>query len=248
VKSNMSTDLPVHQRMSDEDVLAQVPTFLVAGHETTSTATTWALFALCKDKRVQEKLREELLEVDTDSPTMDELNALPYLDMVVRETMRVHPPVPSSLRQAMQDDVLPLHKPFTDTKGVVHDCIKVHKGQTIQIPILGINQDKSIWGEDALEFRPERWQSIPEGAHSIPGIWGNLLTFLGGHRACIGYRFSLVEMKALLFTLIRALEFELAVPAEDITKKSTIVQRPMVITDPKAGNQLPLLVKPVVRS
>jgi hypothetical protein len=54
-------------------------------------------------------------------------------------------------------------------------------------------------------------------------------------------------MKVLLFTLVRALEFELAVPAEDIIKKSTIVQRPVLVTDPEGGNQLPLLVKPYQR-
>jgi hypothetical protein len=110
--------------------------------------------------------------------------------------------------------------------------------------------------------RPERWESIPEGAGAIPGVWGNMLTFLGGPRACIGYRFSLVEyvplethtnahtltsiirMKALLFTLIRAFEFELAVPAKDIVKRQSIVQRPMVLSDPDGGNQMPLLIKP----
>jgi hypothetical protein len=52
-------------------------------------------------------------------------------------------------------------------------------------------------------------------------------------------------MKALLFTLVRAFEFELAVPPEDIGKKSTIVQRPVVLSDPTGGNQMPLLLKPV---
>lgn len=52
-------------------------------------------------------------------------------------------------------------------------------------------------------------------------------------------------MKALLFTLIRAFEFELAVPPEDIGKKAAIVQRPLVISDPEGGNQMPLLLKPV---
>jgi len=54
-------------------------------------------------------------------------------------------------------------------------------------------------------------------------------------------------MKVLLFTLVRAFEFELAVPAKDIIKKSTIVQRPVLVTDPEGGNQLPLLVKPYQR-
>jgi hypothetical protein len=54
-------------------------------------------------------------------------------------------------------------------------------------------------------------------------------------------------MKVLLFTLVRAFEFELAVPAKDIIKKSTIVQRPVLVTDREGGNQLPLLVKPYQR-
>lgn len=59
------------------------------------------------------------MTVDTDNPTMDQLNALPYLDMVVRETMRIHCPVPSTIRIAVKDDVLPLSKPVMDTKGRV---------------------------------------------------------------------------------------------------------------------------------
>jgi hypothetical protein len=51
-------------------------------------------------------------------------------------------------------------------------------------------------------------------------------------------------MKALLFTLVRAFEFELAVPANDIKKKQTIVQRPILVSEPEAGNQMPLLIKP----
>lgn len=73
---------------------------------------------------IQTKLREELLSVDTDTPSMDELIALPYLDAVVRETLRVHSPVPSTVRIAMKDDVLPVEKPFTDKYGVIHDSIR----------------------------------------------------------------------------------------------------------------------------
>ncbi|KIK32337.1 hypothetical protein CY34DRAFT_101741, partial [Suillus luteus UH-Slu-Lm8-n1] len=93
-------------------------------------------------------------------------------------------------------------------------------------------------------FNPDRWASLPEVASQVPGVWGHLMTFLGGPRACIGYRFSLVEMKALLFTLVRAFEFELAVPALDVGKRTTLVQRPFLRSDPKSKSQLPLLVKP----
>lgn len=89
-----------------------------------STGTTWALFALTQAPAVQRKLRDELLTVATDNPTMDELNALPYLDAVVRETMRVHAPVPSSFRVATKDDVLPLSRPVSDKKGVLHEYIR----------------------------------------------------------------------------------------------------------------------------
>ncbi|TEB31341.1 cytochrome P450 [Coprinellus micaceus] len=247
VRANMATDIPEHQRMSDTDVLAQVPTFLVAGHETTSTSTTWALYALSKDLEVQRKLREELLQVSTDDPTMDELNALPYLDAVTRETLRLHAPVSSTLRVAVKDDTIPLSTPVTDRDGKTHEYLHVRKGQTLFVPIVPINRDAAIWGEDGHEFKPERWESVPARASAIPGVWGNSLTFLGGPRACIGYRFSVIEMKAILFTLIRAFEFEFAVPVEDIGKKSTLVSRPFLRSDPKAGNQLPLKVRPYAR-
>lgn len=249
VKANMSASVPDHQKMSDEDVIDQVATFIAAGHETTGTGTTWALFALTQNPGVQAQLREELLRVLTDTPSMDELSALPYLDAVIRETMRLYAPLPSTTRVAHADDVLPLSTPLTDSKGNVHRSIVLKKGQWVSIPVLAMNRSKSIWGEDAWEFKPERWQSPPDTAHDIPGIWGNTLTFMGGPRACIGWRFAVTEMKALLFTLIRSFELELAVPPEEIVGKlSAVVYRPMVKSNREAGNVLPLIIKPFQRA
>lgn len=73
---------------------------------------------------MQTKLREELFTVDTDTPTVNQLNALPYLEMVVRESLRVHPPVPSTGRVAMKDDILPLRQPVTDRNGKVHLTVR----------------------------------------------------------------------------------------------------------------------------
>ncbi|KAH7910390.1 cytochrome P450 [Hygrophoropsis aurantiaca] len=248
VRANMATDVPDNQKLSDDDVLAQVHTFLVTGNDTVTTATTWALFALTQHPEAQVKLRKELLTIESETPSMDELSALPYLDGVIREALRVYTPVPSSLRIAMKDDVIPLDTPFTDKNGEVQTEIKIIKGDYIAIPILAINRSEALWGPDAKEFKPERWESPPENASNIPGIWGHLLTFLGGPRACIGYRFALIEMKALLFTLVRAFEFTLAVPAADIVKKVEVVQRPFVRSEPGSDSQMPLFIKPYRRA
>ncbi|KAH0835841.1 cytochrome P450 [Lanmaoa asiatica] len=266
VKANIATDIPESQRLSDEDVLAQVPTFLSAGHETTGMATTWALHAMTTAPEIQTKLREELLSVETENPSMDELMALPYLDAVVKETLRVHPPIIATLRTAMKDDVVPVEKPFMDKNGVVRDSIRyalcpiansryiftlphrIRKGETIFIPIQAIHRSRELWGPDAHEFKPERWENIPEAVSQIPGVWGHQLTFLGGPRACIGYRFAVVELKAILFTLVRAFEFELAVPASDIGKRHAALAQPFLRSDPKSGAQFPLLLKPYKRT
>ncbi|KAF9815448.1 hypothetical protein IEO21_04619 [Rhodonia placenta] len=243
LKSNLSRDNPESQRLSDKDVLAQVPTFLIAGHETTSNAVAWCLYALTQNSEIQQKLRDELWSVPTEDPTMDELNELPYLEAVVRETMRVHAPVPATERVAIKDDVILLNTPYVDIHGQVQDSVRVRKGDHIFIPIIAMNKSKALWGEDAFEFKPERWESIPDAVQTIPGVWANMMSFLGGAHSCIGFRFSVVEMKALVFALVRSFEFELAVPAGQLTAKTIGVQRPAVRGEQNQGCQLPLLIK-----
>ncbi|KAJ7078786.1 cytochrome P450 [Mycena epipterygia] len=244
VKANTSDDIPEHQRLSDADVIAQIPTFFIAAHDTTSAGTAWALHALSVNQTLQKKLREELLNIPTDNPTMDQLNSLPYLERVVRETMRVRAPAPFTFRMAMADDVLPLAKPYTDRKGKLHSSIRIPKGTMIRLALGAVNLDKEIWGADAAEFRPERWEHIPEAANAVPGVWANLSTFLAGPHHCIGFRFAIVEMKALLFTLIRAFEFHAAVGEDEIIVGSGSIQRPKVRSELGKGPQLPLIARP----
>ncbi|KAJ7434091.1 cytochrome P450 [Mycena galericulata] len=244
LKANLSSDLPESQRLSDAEVIAQIPTFLFAGHETTSASLSWALHALSEKPAVQSKLRDELFTLSTENPTMDELNTLAYLESVVRETMRVHAPVMHTQRMAMQDDVLPLSKPFIDKQGKSHDSLPIPKGQVMHIPMLAVNTDKEIWGDDAGEFNPERWEHIPEAVSSVPGVWANIFSFFAGPNNCIGFRFSLVEMKVLLFMLIRTFEFEPGTPKGSIVPKAVgLVNRPSVLGDEK-GSGLPLILKP----
>jgi len=243
VRNNMSPDVPEHRRLSDEEVKAQVASFLIAGHETPTIATSWALFSLAKNRKIQAKLREELLTVDTYKPTMDQLNALTYLDMVIRETMRMYPPFKANSRVSAKDDILPLAKPIIDRRGNMLSSISIQEGQVVIIPLSAIHKDKSIWGEDALDFRPGRWECLPGSVNTLPGVWSHLLSFWGGPRSCIGFRFAITEMKALLFTLVRAFEFDLAVPAEQVSEEIGLGNRPILTTDPEARYQLPLLVK-----
>jgi hypothetical protein len=122
----------------------EIPTFLIAGHETTATATTWCLYALSLNPTVQQKLREELLKVDTEYPSMDEINALPYLDCVIRETLRVHAPVPSTIRVAMEDDVLPLSEPFVDKTGkTLSEVMYVYALAAMALPLIPIIEQHS---------------------------------------------------------------------------------------------------------
>lgn len=85
-----------------------------------STSMAWFLYAMCSNPEIQKRLRAEVFSLNSDSPTMDELNSLKYLDGVVRETLRLFSVVPLLQRVADQDDVIPLTKPYVDSKGVSH--------------------------------------------------------------------------------------------------------------------------------
>ncbi|EPT02364.1 hypothetical protein FOMPIDRAFT_141460 [Fomitopsis schrenkii] len=243
IKANTDPSIPESERLTDEEILARE--FLVAGHETTSNVTAWALYSLSIEQHVQMRLREECLTIPTDYPTMDDLNDLPYLDSVVRETLRLHPPLNSSMWEATKTDIIPLNKPYIDVYGRPHDYVQVDKDCLVQIPILAVNRSKAIWGEDALEFRPERWDRVPQAAQKVPGTWSNMMTFLGGPRACIGYRFSLTErvQHTLIFTLIRTFEFELAVPKDDVVRQNASIQRPVLRSALDKGSQLPMFIR-----
>ncbi|KAJ7801581.1 cytochrome P450 [Mycena olivaceomarginata] len=244
LKANLSPDVPANQRLSDRELVSQIPTFFVAGHETTSTAASWALHALSQNIIAQTKLRKELLTVSTDNPTMDELNSLPYLESVVRETLRIYSPVTFRHRMAMQEDILPLSKPYVDKEGEPHNSRHPQRPKAIiYIPILAVNTDKDIWGPDAREWKPERWETIPDEVSAIPTAWGNLLTFFAGPHNCVGFRFAVLELKAMLFTIIRAFEVEKAVPEGGIGRTAESPLRPIVLAEGNRKSSLPLILK-----
>ncbi|KAG6336263.1 hypothetical protein ID866_2817 [Astraeus odoratus] len=192
VQSNMASF--ASQQMTTSEVLCQISTFLIAGYETTSSALVWCLYALAQNQSVQHRLRAAIRTIPHDSPTLDEEVArLEYLDWVVRETLRVHAPVTWTMRVSMEGDDVPVERPFLDRRGEVRNSVRLAKGDIITVPIQAINKSRQIWGDDAQSFRPERWENPPGSIKGLHGLWSNMLTFLGGSRGCIGYRFALAE-------------------------------------------------------
>jgi cytochrome P450 len=145
----------------------------------------WALHELSINEDIQTRLREELRTIPLpgssgpldalDPDTTNALNSLPLLDAVVRETVRLYPPSWAVVREAVEDDVVPLATPLCSQYGELHDSFRhvrhyrypylcfsqtiltfgdrVKKGDTIFIPMLMINRYKAFWGENAHEFK-----------------------------------------------------------------------------------------------
>ncbi|KAI1416795.1 cytochrome P450 [Hypoxylon sp. FL1857] len=189
---------------TEDNLVDQLMTFLAAGHETTATAMTWAIYMLSKNPEVQNRLRAEIREklppIDSDREvTSQEIDQMPYLNAVCSEVLRYYSPVPLTLREAAVDTTIQGHK--------------VPKGTTIILCPWATNFDKTLWGPDAHEFNPERW--IPKGPEDKKAASGGatsnyaFMTFLHGPRSCIGLQFAKAEFACLLATWIGRFEFAL---------------------------------------
>ncbi|KAI0056520.1 cytochrome P450 [Artomyces pyxidatus] len=183
--------------LSNEAMVDQVLTFLGAGHETTASGLSWALWLLANDAQAQTKLRDEVSRVfaDTERPDYRALKDLPMLDCVMRapphhmESLRLMPPVPTTIRTA--------------SKSAWIDGIYVPKGTDIHLPIHAANTSTDVWGPDAEEFRPERWLALP--AAYTPAF--SMLSFVAGPHGCIGKTMGISEMKVVLAAVIANFEF-----------------------------------------
>ncbi|KAJ7499869.1 cytochrome P450 [Mycena latifolia] len=205
----------------------------------------WALIELAKQPEKQAKLREELVQFGSTDPTWDQLvSALPYLDAVVLETLRLHPPLDVTTREALVDDVIPIGEPITTTSGEVVNSIAVTKGTCVTVSIRCMNRSEVFWGPNAKEFEPERWLTLNDDPLRAKEIQGHrhLITFLDGPRTCLGKSFALAEFKAALSVLIRNFSFEFPDgPTTEIGTHRAIIPRPKVVGQPAAN--VPLKVR-----
>ncbi|KAJ6550845.1 cytochrome P450 [Mycena vulgaris] len=208
----------------------------------------WALVELSMHPGKQDRLRAELSSFSTTDPSYDDLTslALPYLEAVVREALRLHPILSESPRVALEDDVLPLTKPIRTASGALIDKIPIRKGTVLTISLHYTNVAKSIWGPDAAEFKPERWldgRDVPASAKEYPG-YHHTMIFSDGPRTCLGKGFALAEMKIVLSLLIRKFIFSPRDGRETKYDKAMFLgPHPKVAGE--TGGRLPMRVKRV---
>lgn len=196
------------QALTHSEMLSQITTFLLAGYETTASAITWTLYALARAPVAQVQLRAALRACDKDDlyTTLE----LPLLEHTVREALRLHAPVGSTIRVyagAAPDCFVPLQHPvrvrestwrwfsrclrfrsrsLTAEEEGTHrwhsqSSIRLRQGDLITIPIQTVNRAVDLWGPDAHEFRPERWTALPPAVRAVPGLFAHTLTFLNGN-------------------------------------------------------------------
>ncbi|KAF7351645.1 Cytochrome P450 [Mycena sanguinolenta] len=240
MKSNINAGTEMH--LTDEELVASTSMIVFAATDTTSAALNRTLYILATHPDVQDKLRAEILAAPEH---LDHamLNALPYLDAVLHEVLRLYPPVaPVLYREAIRDTTLPLSTPIIGVDGTPMHTITVPKGTSILIATAAANRCQQVWGEDALKFRPERWESGKAdtivGGTKMCGIYGGTMTFLGGARGCIGFRFAQLELKVVLCVLLRA--FKLSNPDPRVEwRKPDVIPCPTIDNQP----QLPIFVE-----
>ncbi|KAF7351389.1 hypothetical protein MSAN_01570600 [Mycena sanguinolenta] len=219
-------------KLTDEQILDNISTFIMVGHETTAASLAFILWELSRQPEIQNKLRAEVISSGRDL-SYDDIQKLEFLDAVIKEGLRLHPASPQTERVALQDDVIPLS---TSLPGI-GATLQVKKGQVIHIPFTPMHTNVNVWGPSAAVFDPTRWLR-PRDPASLPHGWSGLLTFCDGPRNCIGWRLALLEMKIILATLVRSIVF--TDTRVHIEEKISPTLQPVV--DGKGGD-LPLLLK-----
>ncbi|MFF7381556.1 cytochrome P450 [Streptomyces griseoluteus] len=179
------------ERLSAENVRKQVITFLVAGHETTSGALSFALYYLARHPEVAARARAEVDRVwgDTPEPGYDQVARLRYLRRVLDESLRLWPTAPAFAREATEDTVLAGEHPM-------------RRGGWALVLTPMLHRDPEVWGEDAERFDPDRFDA--KAVRARPPH--TFKPFGTGARACVGRQFALHEATLVLGLLLRRYE------------------------------------------
>ncbi|KAK0184560.1 cytochrome P450 [Armillaria mellea] len=195
------------ERIPVSELYEHISTFIIAGFESTTTTVGFSVWELARHPEKQRRLREELAAFGRE-PTYDDLqNNAPYLEAVLKETLRLYPGLPYIERVATKADVIPLHQPIQLADGGVSRQAVVSPGQTVIIPIIAVHRQDSVWG-DGDTFRPERWlESLPPQEQLCSG-WGKILAFSDGPRSCVGTHLAIFNYKVIMSSFMNSFLFE----------------------------------------
>ncbi|XP_018359901.1 PREDICTED: cytochrome P450 4C1-like [Trachymyrmex cornetzi] len=197
--------------LTDDELRAQVDTFMFEGHDTTAVAITWALFLLGNNLEHQEKVHEELEEIFGDSEvpaSVKELSQLKYLERVIKEALRIFPSVPLITRELVED--------------VKIDNYTLLKGTSVVLTIILTHRNPAVW-PDPLKFDPDRF--LPENSKNRnPYAY---IPFSAGPRNCVGQRFALLEEKTVLTAILRKWRVKSVKTIDTIEYGGSLILRPV---------------------
>ncbi|MCV7336956.1 cytochrome P450 [Mycobacterium senegalense] len=188
------------QPLTDDEIRDELVIFLFAGHDTTATTLTYALWQLGRHPDVQERVHAEVAKLGDRLLTPGDVEQLGYTVQVLREALRLCPPGPTGTRMAIED---------VEVAGY-----RVEAGTMLVFGRMSVQRDPQLW-EDPLRFDPERF--TPENMKGRDR-W-QYVPFGGGPRSCIGDHFAMLEATLALASIVRRVtltsledDFPLAVP------------------------------------
>ena len=215
-------------------IRSELLNILLAGRDTTASFLSNIWYELSRRPSVFTRLQSEIsTHLPDDTPiTFERLKCLKYLQAIMSESNRLYPIVPENIRGAIRDTILPVGG-GPDGKSPLF----VKKGQFFHLCIYAMQRRKDLYGEDAEEFKPERWLDGEDGTKGLRVGW-EYLPFNGGPRICIGQQFALTETAWVTVRLMRAIQGiesrdEIGVWTERLTSTCTGLGGCKVVLTPK---------------
>jgi cytochrome P450 len=193
-------------RMSDKQLRDEIVTLFIAGHETTATALSWALYLLARHPDAYQRAKEEALAIGTRELEGRDLAALGYCSRVFKESMRLYPPIYFFGRQAIED--------------VRIGDYDLSRDMVVLINPYTLHRRAKIW-PDPERFDPSRFERAAEEARHRQAY----LPFSAGPRTCIGNFFALMEGPLVLATILRHVDVELVNPIVEPEPSATLRPR-----------------------
>lgn len=184
-----ASDPATGKTLSDDEIRDELIVFMLAGHDTTATTLTYAMWALGHHRGMQDKVRAEAGAIGDRELTPDDVPALPYTVQVLHEALRLCPPGAAAARTAVRD--------------VEVDGYRVPAGTMLAVGIYALHRDPALW-DDPLTFDPDRFS--PQNSEGRDR-W-QYLPFGAGPRSCIGDHFAMLEATLALATIIRRTEIQ----------------------------------------